>query len=113
LQELIAEAGIQSYSPHDYVFGAEGMPGPTHWGEKHFYNKMRAVLDKIGLANQGYDLYGMKHSGNIQLWLATKDLKAIQKQNGHSTMAMSETYLRGLGLLQNEQALANFPRMGS
>ncbi|RZJ93924.1 MAG: hypothetical protein EOO60_04165 [Hymenobacter sp.] len=112
LQELIAEAGIKSYSPHDYVFGAEGVPGPMHRGEKHFYNKMRTVLEKVGLNNQGYDLYGMKHSGNIQLWLATKDLKAIQKQNGHSTMAMSETYLRGLGLLQNEQALAHFPRMG-
>lgn len=113
LQELVAEARIMSHSPHDYVFGSEGIPGPEPRGKKYFYKKMRKVLAQVGLAEQGYDLYGMKHSGNIQLWLATKDLRAIQKQNGHSTMAMSETYLRGLGLLQNEQALAHFPRMGS
>ena len=113
LQELIAEAGIKTYLPQDYVFGSKGIPGPEPRGKKYFYKRMRAVLEKVGLSDQGYDLYGMKHSGNIQLWLATKDLKAIQKQNGHSTMAMSETYLRGLGLLQNEQALASFPRMGS
>jgi integrase len=101
-----------SYAPHDYVFGAGGEPGPAPRGKKYFYKKMRKVLGQVGLADQGYDLYGMKHSGNIQLWLATKDLRAIQKQNGHSTMSMSETYLRGLGLLQNEQAVACFPRMG-
>ena len=113
LHELIVQAGIKAYSPHDYVFGSQGVPGGEPRGKKYFYKKMRKVLAQLGLGDQGYDLYGMKHSGNIQLWLATKDLKAIQKQNGHSTMAMSETYLRGLGLLQNEQALANFPRMGS
>jgi integrase len=112
LQELITKAGIKACAPHDFVFGSKGVPGEEPRGKKYFYKRMRKVLAQLGLADQGYDLYGMKHSGNIQLWLATKDLRAIQKQNGHSTMAMSETYLRGLGLLQNDQALAHFPRMG-
>ncbi|GAB3635144.1 hypothetical protein GCM10027422_07340 [Hymenobacter arcticus] len=112
LNSLIEEAGLRSFPPDHYLFTRQGQPGPTPVGFNYFYRKLVPILLQLGLSDQHYTLYGFKHSGNIQLWLATKDLRAIQKQNGHTTMAMSETYLRGLGLLQNDQALAHFPKMG-
>lgn len=67
LQELITKAGIKAGSPHDFVFGSKGVPGEEPRGKKYFYKKMRKVLAQLGLADQGYDLYGMKHSGNIEV----------------------------------------------
>ena len=112
LNSLIDKAGLRNYPPDHYLFTRQGQPGPTPVGFNYFYRKLVPLLLQLGLSDQHYTLYGFKHSGNIQLWLATKDLRAIQKQNGHSTMAMSETYLRGLGLLDNGTALASFPVMG-
>ena len=112
LRALIEEAGLRDHPAHYYLFALGGKPGlkPVGWG--YFYKKLGKLLTTLGMANQNFSLYSWKHTGNINLWAATKDLRAIQKQNGHSTMTMSETYLRGLGLLQNEAALSAFPVMG-
>lgn len=112
LEQLIACHQLRTYPGHYYVFGSEGTPGPEPIGITTFSNQFKIVLIALGLHGQSYDLYGFKHTGNINLYLATKDLKAVMDQNGHSSLSMTEKYLRDLGLLQNEKVMNNFPVMG-
>ncbi|MBD2704777.1 hypothetical protein IC229_29355 [Spirosoma sp. BT702] len=66
------------------------------------------MLDYLGFP-PGYDLYGWKHTGVIALYMATKDMKLIQQQCGHSTITQTDEYLRDLGLFLDYDILDTFP----
>ncbi len=63
----------------------------------------RKVLQKLNLTDSGLTLYSWKHTGNIELYKMTSDVKLIQRQNGHSTLLMTDRYLRDLGLLLDDE----------
>lgn len=63
------------------------------------------VLDKAKFTDRDYDLYGWKHTGNIALYLATKDIKLVQAQNRHKDMGTTDKYSRDLGVFLDGDAL--------
>lgn len=112
LNQLIDEAGIRKYPADFYVFGKEGKPGPKFTHRDCFYHKNHRILKKLGFDDEQYTLYGYKHTGNIHLYLATKDLMLVRDQNGHTSVTVTEKYLRKLGLLRAEEAMKQFPKFG-
>jgi integrase len=57
----------------------------------------------------GQTLYSLRHSGAIAVYEKTKNIKILQTVMGHSDMATSLTYLRGLEV--NELDVAVLPEL--
>ncbi|QNF34375.1 hypothetical protein HUW51_17200 [Adhaeribacter swui] len=112
LELIIQENNYREYPPHYYIFTLKGKPGPEPVGINYFPRNHAKILELVGITEPDYSLYGYKHTGNINLYNATKDLKAVQRQNRHKTSAQTDTYLRALGLLQDEDPIINFPKFG-
>ncbi|WP_254562493.1 tyrosine-type recombinase/integrase [Dyadobacter diqingensis] len=113
LQKLIEEYKLRSFPGHFYIFTLFGEPGIKPVGNKYMYMHNKKVLDQAEFTDQDYDLYGWKHTGNIALYLATKDIKLVQAQNRHKDISTTDKYLRDLGLFMDEDALDLFPEAGS
>jgi integrase len=113
LQKLIEEYHLRSFPGHYYIFTLAGEPGLKPVGNKYMYMHNKKVLDQAKFTDQDYDLYGWKHTGNIALYLATKDIKLVQAQNRHKDISTTDKYLRDLGLFLDEDALDLFPEAGT
>ena len=108
LNELFDKHKIRTFPPSYYIFSKAGKPGPEPVGESYFYARHKKMLEDLDFP-AGYDLYGWKHTGVIALYLATKDMKLIQQQCGHSSITQTDEYLRDLGLFLNYDVLDSFP----
>jgi integrase len=109
LEEIIKEYKLRDYPKNYFLFSHSGSPGPEPVGVNYFYNKQRSMLDELGFTDQEYTLYGYKHTGNINLYLATNDIMAVFEQNGHSSLDQTRNYMRDLGMLRNENVYNKFP----
>ncbi|WP_299823368.1 phage integrase SAM-like domain-containing protein [uncultured Pontibacter sp.] len=112
LEKLIQEHKLRSYPPEHFIFTREGVPGTEHVGKIYFYLRHRAVLEELGMTYQEYTLYGYKHTGNINLYQATKDLIAIKEQNGHTSLDQTYNYMVKLGQIRKGEVYRKFPEFG-
>jgi len=103
LVKLIKENKITEYPIDYYVFGLN-KPGVKPANKLFYYNRMVKVLKSLKY-DEFHDLYSFKHSGAISLYKATKDIKLVQSQCRHTSVAQSDAYLRDLGLMDNFEAL--------
>ena len=110
LEKLFVKHKLRSYPPNFYVFTKTGEPGMEPVGESYFYDRSRKMLNDLDFG-PGYDLYGWKHTGVIALYLATKDMKLIQRQCGHTTIEQTDQYLHNLGLFLDYEQLSVFPAL--
>jgi integrase len=109
LEKMIQEFGLRSYPRHYFIFTRHKVPGEKNVGKEYFYDRNVSILKELDLYGQDYDLYGYKHTGNVALYNAGADIKAIQKQNRHKTIEMTDKYLRQLGLIRNDDVYNKFP----
>lgn len=112
LEKLIEQHKLRSYPPEHYVFTREGVPGLEPVGKIYFYLRNRAVLEELNMLDQEYTLYGYKHTGNINLYRATKDLIAIKEQNGHTSLDQTYNYMVKLGEIRKDEVYKQFPEFG-
>lgn len=111
LEEVFKEWKIRDLPPHYYLFSHNGKPGPTRVSISYMYDKHIKVIEKMELKNSGYDIYGWKHTGNIALYKATKDIMLLKEQNGHSDIKQTVEYLRALGVLHYSHGINRFPKI--
>ena len=55
------------------------------------------------LPEQDQTIYSFRHSGAIETYKRTGSLSILQKAMGHSSLAVSLTYLRGLEVSELEE----------
>ena len=55
------------------------------------------------LPEQDQTIYSFRHSGAIEIYKRTGSLSKLQKALGHSSLAVSLTYLRGLEVSDLEE----------
>ena len=55
------------------------------------------------LPEQDQTIYSFRHSGAIEIYKRTGSLSKLQKAMGHSSLAVSLTYLRGLEVSDLEE----------
>lgn len=107
LLDIIKEDKLLLNPPDYYVFGHEGKPGTRVVGGRRFYDHNVKILKELRLRdiNRRYSLYSYKHSGALSLYLATKDIKLLQRQMRHKKVSQTEDYLRDLGIMGGYEAL--------
>ncbi|GAB3937049.1 tyrosine-type recombinase/integrase [Larkinella terrae] len=109
LEKLIDEYQLRSYPPEAYLFTKTGQPGSKHVDKLYFYRRHRKILAKLGFTDKRFDLYGWKHTGVIALWVATQNIRLIQRQCRHSNAQQTEEYLRDLGIIVKDTDIDKFP----
>lgn len=107
LEELIEEMGLRKLPPEQYIFSKDGAV-PFH--KNRLYRKHVEVLKACGMSGGDYTVYSWKHSGNVALHEAGANVKAIQRQNRHTSLTTTDKYLRGLGLFENKE-VNKFPKI--
>lgn len=80
-------------------------------GENWYGKRHTLVLDALGLHNGDYTMYSWKDTGACDLYLATKDIMFVKDMCRHSTVAFTEIYLRGMGILLNNTSSGNAPKL--
>ena len=109
LEELITRHNLRSYPADWYVFTQHERPGPVPVGKNWFARWHRALLDGLGLTSRNFTVYGYKHTGAINLYLATKDIELVRRHCRHAHAGITATYLRGIGALHDGVAVDAMP----
>jgi integrase len=107
LEDIINQSGILKYPADNYVFGIKGSPDLIPVGKNYFGKRFRVFIteSQFRQLNPNYSLYSFKHTGAVQLYLATKDPYLVQRQCRHTTLDQTMTYLKDLGLFTDFSAL--------
>lgn len=76
------------------------VPGETPVGVNYFTSIIAEYIRELKLheVNPNFTPYGIKHTGAVGLYLATKDPKVVQIQCRHKKMDTTLKYLRDLGV---------------
>jgi integrase len=68
------------------------------------WSRIKEDLVSDGVISAEHTLYSFRHTAAINLYMKTKDLYKVQQAMGHSSMAVTLTYMRSLGLVNNLDA---------
>ncbi|GAA4352943.1 hypothetical protein GCM10023185_13090 [Hymenobacter saemangeumensis] len=101
LEKVIQAHKLRSFPPDFYVFTKMQEPGPVPLGKNYFARRHRDILEAVGLAEENLTVYSYKHTGAINLYLATRDIELVRRHCRHAHAGITATYLRGLGALHD------------
>lgn len=101
-EKVLYEMNLHNCKPDWYVFGKKGVPGPDGLNKKSLASRFAKMRDSLGIPKH-FVFYCWKHTGNLDAVLSGVNIKAIQRQNGHSSIEDTDKYLRSMGLEHNEQ----------
>jgi integrase len=79
-------------------------------GKNTMTRQHKEIIDALGLDSR-HTLYSWKHTGVIKAYKAGVDIKSIQRQCRHSSIDMTDNYLKSLGLYDNEEFLLKMPEI--
>lgn len=99
---------LQHYPPSYYVFGKLGVPGTNIISQNKLNDEHRKVLKALKI-NGRYALYSWKHTGTVAMVRAGINIKLIQQQLRHSSLDMTNEYLKSLGITDNEDLKNKMP----
>jgi len=85
--------------PHHNIFS--GKPQPLN--KDYFKTLWSRFKRQSNALESGQTLYSFRHSGAIEIYKRTGSLSKLQKALGHSSLAVSLTYLRGLEVSELEE----------
>jgi len=101
---------LHIYPRNYYVIGKKGIPGPDHVSINNLSNRFVKYRKKLNMP-EIYKLYSWKHTGNSRADKAGIPRQEIQVQNGHTTLATTEGYMRNIGVIQSTNILDKFPEL--
>ena len=94
----IRELLIKGHSQHNIFTGT------TKPLNNDYFKTILGRFKRVSkLLEQGQTLYSFRHSGAIEIYKRTGSLSKLQKAMGHSSLAVSLTYLRGLEVSELEE----------
>jgi site-specific recombinase XerD len=68
----------------------------------------KTYIDNLTMDNV-HTLYSWKHTGVVKAYKAGVDIKSIQRQCRHSSIEMTDNYLKSLGMYNNDEFLLKMP----
>lgn len=91
----ISDSFLQMFPPSEgFIFGT---------GRNHFSHKFKLLADKLGL-NKNQTLYSIKATRAVHLARDGASPYSIQQLFRHSSLDMTQIYLRDLGIMVNTEA---------
>jgi integrase len=84
--------------PDKLIFGTGMRPGYTECAKQVPFRRHEKVLKACGLGDSGYTLYSWKHTGAVNAYRAGVGIKELQSMLRHSSVQITDIYLKSLGL---------------
>ena len=97
---LVQSMKLRDYPKDHFIFGRGMMPSSIPLGRNRVSAQFKKIKEDLKLGPD-YTLYGFKHSGNVNAYLAGIDIYSIMRQNRHHSIEQTMTYLRQLGVSKN------------
>ncbi|MCK3684205.1 tyrosine-type recombinase/integrase [Maribellus sp. YY47] len=107
-EELLQNHRIDSYPKKYYVIGKKGRPGNDPVSYNNMSDRWVRIRRKLGMP-EDYKMYSWKHTGNGRAAIAGIPLRDLQGQNGHSSVQMTERYLKNIIGERSEYIISDFP----
>jgi integrase len=101
IAEIIKENKIHKADRNSFIFCKSGYGGFDHLTKHDMYRKHKKMLELMEMEGE-YTLYSWKHTGVTKAYKNGIDIKALQRQCRHSSIDITDNYLRALGLGENE-----------
>jgi integrase len=89
---------LRGYEGNYYLFGTGLRPAKRTCSENTPLTWHTDALKACGLHGKGYTLYSWKHTGAVNAYLSGVGIKQLQLLLRHSTVQMTDIYLKSLGL---------------
>ncbi|WP_149241475.1 site-specific integrase [Dyadobacter sp. 32] len=80
------------------LFGKGLVPSDARASVNYAYDRHQRALVAAGLLGKDYTLYSWKHTGAVNAYLSGVGIKQLQLLLRHSTVQMTDIYLKSLGL---------------
>jgi integrase len=98
LLDLLHALDLSNYPSDYYLFSNNysNVVGEATVGHNRPYKRFIKALKALKLDGKGYTLYSFKHTSNINRKIAGWDNVQIMKANRHSSIAMSERYMKNI-----------------
>lgn len=85
--------------PFEYVFRGRGLPGERRKLHRStFWRHFEKAVKEAGCAGKGYTVHSLRKVYAVNLYRASGDIKAVQEDLGHKSLATTCLYV--LGALQ-------------
>ena len=95
--------------PKIFIFGKKlTFGGHGICSDNYPYNRHTVALKGCGLEGFGYTLYSWKHTGAIRAFQSGVNIKKLQNLLRHSSLQITDIYLRSLGINQDNEPLAGW-----
>lgn len=110
-QELATQlkaANLSEFDNECHLFSSHERPSKKMLSKNFMTNKHRDILNKLGFGKE-YTLYSWKHTAVIQAYKAGIKVKDIQFQLRHSSLEITDVYLKSLGLEENKEFIDKMP----
>ena len=105
LNNILNEYKARELDPEEYIISNIWTKHKRAVNKNYVYSAHVEILKELKIHKKGYTLYGYKHTGNIALFRQFKDVKINMLQNGHDNPETTRIYLRGLGVIMEENIL--------
>lgn len=97
LHKELMKLNLENYDPNFFLTSkSENIIGAISIGSNKPYKQFKKALKILKLDSKGYTLYSFKHFSNLQRFHAGWTLAEIMKANRHSSISMTETYLKNI-----------------
>jgi integrase len=110
LRKVILTMNLENYDKNCFLFSGSKKPSKNPMGENYMTKHFKKVKEHFGFDND-YTLYGFKHTACVNWYKEEKDIIKIQKMSRHTTVKTTERYLKSMGLLEDENAVAMLPEI--
>jgi len=110
LSKLFSDYKLHENPEDFYVFTLTGKPGEKPLSKNHFWRQFDKVRSKLKIPKD-YKLYGFKHTGAVQALKAGADIKEIQRQMGHSSVQITDEYLKSMVGYESEFFKKKMPEL--
>lgn len=109
--EEIKALNLEQYPDNYYLFGLHLKTCPKPYNRNSVTERHTAILKAVGITDSNYTMYGWKHTGNVDAFLAGVDPYDLMRQNRHHSLEQTMNYLRSLGLRPNIGYSKKAPKM--
>ncbi len=86
---------LNKYPLDYYIFTTKRKPGLKPIGKNYFWTRFDAARKRLNIP-MDYKFYGFKHTGAVAALKAGADIKDIQHQMGHSSIEITDEYLKSM-----------------
>ena len=95
LELLLSKYELHTYPDEYYVFTTKGKPGEKPVNKNYMWTHFDKVRKDLDLPKD-YKFYSFKHTGAVAALKAGADIKDIQQQMGHSSVQVTDEYLKSM-----------------